>query len=463
MPRRILRPLTIAASGLCALVILAYAILLPRGHWQGDEFITIALMRHGSWAFERYFFVSWSPRAISNALYATYGAAVNATGRPLITACLGLLWIALGTACLAPALLRAPRVPRALTGLAIFALFLVGHDVTEVFYWPGGGLSYLPTLAGAAWLFWCLTDGPPLCVSRQVGAALALCLIAGCSEVGIFLALTICACLAPYLFRPAIRQALWLLPGFGIAAVDLYFLLHGRVGTIEMRGPDAPTVHHIGASLRAAILPFTAQLLAPDTGPAGAAAVARSIVARLAIFLAARWAAPSLTPNRVPALLLPYAAALLLADFATIAASYDQFGVLCCNRHDTMRACFVCLSLVCLGAWSAGRWPPRAARPTWAEAAWVGAILLLFVPELGGLAADLKSMPKVVTARAQTWASGFSAGPDMVLTLEPQGRVVNANSFPTGTFTRDKTTAWYDLGILNFFNKDRLTVVKPAP
>jgi hypothetical protein len=40
--------------------------------------------------------------------------------------------------------------------------------------------------------------------------------------------------------------------------------------------------------------------------------------------------------------------------------------------------------------------------------------------------------------------------------------LVHATGFAPGTFTHDKTTPWYDEGILNFFGKERVTVVKPA-
>ena len=434
-----------ACCTLLLAVILAYAMLLPRARWQGDEYFILGQMRDGGWPYIRSWYLGWSPRLVSDILYVGYGAAVQAMHRPLAASCMALLWAMLGCACVLPARATPHRQMRVPAGLALFALFLAGHAVTETFYWPAGGLSYLPTLAGTVWLFWLCADGLQ---ARQASAAAALFITAGSSEVGVFIALAACACIgAAQIGRPWQRWA-WMLPGLALALLDLALVLHGRVGTPEGRGADPALLHHAGASLAAAVPRLLHTLAMPDTG----AALLPSLVARILIFAAARGSLGTLRGPALPA----FGAGLLLAAYLSIASANYQFGRPCCQRHDTMRACLVVLAIAAFGASSVRLWP--VARTAFAAPAWAAATLILFLPATPALWADLRQTGQATADRTQTWQSGKAAGPDMVFIRDPEGQVINATRFATGNFEAGHGLAWYQDGILGYFHKQRMIV-----
>ncbi len=444
------RPAAWFWPGMCCCVmtavIAAYGVLLPRARWQGDEYLVFGLLREGGWSYLLHWYLTWSPRLVSDLLYGAYGAAVLAWHRPFAGSCIAVLWAGLACACLAPAWRgNAYRLSRLAAGFSLFALFLVGHGVTEVFYWPAGGLSYIPTLAGAVWLFWLLLDGLGTQTRRHVAAGLALFLVAGSSEVGAFTALSVVACVGAAQSRLPWRRSVWLLPGLAVALVDLALVLHGRVGAIELGGADPAVLHHAGAALRRGVAKFAGELVRPDLPGGAAVAAPLVVVSRLLIFFGARWGLgrPRAAGGALPA----FGAALLLASLASLVSGYFQFGRLCCERHDTMRACFITLALAALGA----AWP--RVRPNVAAGAWVAAVLLLFVPAVPALLADYGSMERAVAAHARTWVSGTSPGTAMVFTIDPSGRVISGCGFPPGSASLSAEPAWWQRGMLTFFAK----------
>ncbi len=445
--------LLVACCAIVLGVIAAYAALLPRARWEGDEYLVFALQRELGWTFFRLWYVSWSPRLFSDVLFGLYGMAVLALHRPLAGSCMAVLWAGLAAACVVPAWRGGPgRLSRLLVGLGLFALFLVGHAATEVFYWPAGGLSYLPTLAGAVWLFWLLADGAGAQGWRQVGAAAALFVIGGSSEVGVFLALAIAGCVGPAQVGQPWRRALWLLPGVAVALVDLGLVLHARVGTIEMADGDPAVLHHARAAVLRAIPSFARDLARPAYGGGSAVSVELSLAARLLVVLGAHWSFGRMAGRR--RLPVAFGVALLLAAFASGASAYYQFGRLCCGRHDTMRACLIVLALASFGA----AWPYR--RPAAGAACWAAAVLLLFVPAAPSVLADYRSMDRAIAARARTWQSGTAPGSAMVFEIEPPGRVLSKTGFAPGLARSGPAAAWWQSGILRFFDKQTATIVQ---
>ena len=446
---RLGRPAAWVWPGVCCClmmgVITAYGVLLPRARWQGDEYLVFARLRAGGFGYLLHWYLTWSPRLVSDMLYGAYGAAVLTWHRPLAGSCMAVLWAGLGVACLVPAWGSvAHRLSRLAAGFGLFALFLVGHSVTEVFYWPAGGLSYLPTLAGTVWLFWLLLDGLGTRV-RLLAAGLALCIVAGSSELGIFIALSVAVCVGAAQSRAPWRQSAWLLPGVAVALVDLALVLHGRVGTIEGGGGDPALLHHGGAALLAGVVAFARELVRPDFSDGAALSALLSVVSRILIFAAGHW---SFDKSRAPGGALPaFGVALLLAALASLASGYFQFGRLCCARHDTMRACLITLAVAAFGA----AWPRL--RPNAAAGAWAAAVLLLFVPAWPALLADYRSMDRAVAAHARTWVSGTSSGDTMVFAVEPSGRVIEGCGFPAGSASVSGAPAWWQLGVLEFFGK----------
>ena len=446
---RLGRPAAWLLPGLCCCLMLgvvaSYAALLPRARWQGDEYMVFARLRAGGWGYFAHWYLTWSPRLVSNLFYGAYGAAVLAWHRPFAGSCMVVLWAALACACVLPAwFTNENRLPRVVAGLSLFAAFLVGHSVSEVFYWPAGGLSYIPTLAGVVWLFWLLLDGMGLRVRRQVCAGLALVIVAGSSEVGIFAALSIAAGVSCVQLGLSWRRSAWVLPGVAVAVADLALVLHGRVGTIEVGGGDPLVLHHAGAALMQAIPAFARGFVRPDFAGGAPLSAPNSLLSRLLILAGAHW---TFGKTRAPGLLPAFGAALLLAAFASLASGYFQFGRLCCSRHDTMRACFIALAAAAFGA----AWPYW--RPNAGAAAFAGAVLVLFLPATPALLADHRSMDRAVSARAQTWASGTSPGDTMVFIVEPPGRLIDGYGFTPGFASASRDAAWWQLGVLQFFGK----------
>ena len=105
-------------------VIAAYAALLPRARWQGDEYLVFAMLRAGGWDYLLHWYLTWSPRLVSDVLFGLYGAIVLALHRPLAGPCMAVLWAGLACACVIPAWLAdANRLPRVVAGLGTVRTF----------------------------------------------------------------------------------------------------------------------------------------------------------------------------------------------------------------------------------------------------------------------------------------------------------------------------------------------------
>ncbi|MGI4976690.1 MAG: hypothetical protein ACRYG6_07085, partial [Janthinobacterium lividum] len=173
------------------------------------------------------------------------------------------------------------------------------------------------------------------------------------------------------------------------------------------------------------------------------------------------------------------AASLLAASFLSIAAALWQFGLVCCQRHDSFRQCLDVLvlllfaALAARGAGGRGVAGPVAAVPRTdggrdvaAGSAWLLVALGLVLAHRGPLErrlpslwADYLHLPSLLAARNRTWASGASPGPGMVFVEPPQGLVVGETDWPEGTFSLTPTPPWYMLGILLFYGKQQVSVV----
>ena len=450
------------ACALFAAIILAHAGLLPLSRWQGDEYLYVALLRQGGWHFIANRFMHWGPRPWSELLLWLFGVAVNHAHRPLSGRFVSLLWAGLGLACIAPACAPAPRRMRRLAfGLGLFALYLVGHPLAEMFFWPSGAAAYLPTLAGMTWLFWCLvTPGGPI---PRAQAGLALLLAAGCSEVGLFFTFAFAGCAAVLAMRRGLRAYLWILPGLVVAALDLWLLLHGRAGSAERPGASGPLLHHAWPSLWQGVAGLPAEMLVSGAHEGQPGDVFLHAAALGAAVLAGRWCLGALPRTRAAELGALAVALLGTAVLSRAAADY-QFGELCCQRHETMRHCLTLLAFLAAGAGSGAVWPTRAGVALPGLAVWGMAALLLAGSRVEPLLATYRRMPAVFAARAATWHAGLAPSPDMVFVMEPGTPMLpELGGFAPGTIRLDQSPPWYDLGVLLFFDKRVLIVARPSP
>ena len=176
-------------TAMFGVLIAACLGLLPLGHWQ-DEYWQFSRLRERSvWT------RLWrrSPRPVSEAILYVYALAVEWLQRPLIAEVLAVLWLLLLASCFATlgfsrrearAEGLEPVRYKALLGSSLLAMFLIGHPVGEMFYWPVGAAAYLTTLAALCALLFLLLDGA---IARTGGRALAcvtLLLAAASAEVG---------------------------------------------------------------------------------------------------------------------------------------------------------------------------------------------------------------------------------------------------------------------------------------
>jgi hypothetical protein len=438
-------------------VVAVYAGLLVRSRWQADEYLDFALLREGGAGFMLHRLLHWGPRPWSELLLWAYGTAVNHVRRPLAGSAEAVLWAGWLLLTVGPAWRGQGRWHRLALGLGLAALFLLGSGVAEVFYWPAGSVAYLPTLAAATALFWCLADGIE---RRQIPAAAALVLAAGSSEVGVFLTLAFALCAVVLAGRRGITRLWWIAPGLLLGGGLMLLLLRGRVGTIEIAS-TGPYVHHAGASLLGACRIFALEVLGLGDPPWADAGLAEGLGVKALVFLAA-WLMWPPTPRTAAGALLPaLAAALILAAFATVATALYQFGLLCCERHETMRACFVLLAAAIAGVWCAQHIPVRdaGALATLPMLLAVGAMLALRAP---ALVEAYRLIQAAEEARAQTWRSGQQSVTDsMTMVLMPSGKLIPTGDAETpGTYVLDADTTWYVRGVLQYFRKTRLTVTR---
>jgi hypothetical protein len=481
--------LALLATLVLAAVLAAHAALLPGGRWQGDEYGLLAAHHQQGLGFLRYRLLNWSPRPFSESLDSIYAWLVFHWRAPLIAPALGFVWAMLGLAA-ASLLLGGDRPPwpgppwpgppwagprwpglvwRGLIVAAVLAAFLLGHKIGEMFYWPLGALAYLPALAGltaAAFLIIRGLDRPGQ-GGRRLACAAALLLAAGSAETGAMAALGVCGLIgltelpgwargarAPW--RRLAGSAWWAVPMLASATV-LVFLSRGRAGSAaEIQGVAA---HQLWPSLVTAAWQFGALLVTPD-GP-GSPLAWWLLVLFAGLAGAWRISGAVAAPARH---LLVLAAGLLLGAYASLASAAWEFGVPCCERHDSFRACLAVLALVALAALASragGAWGRVPA------AAWPLLLLLGLLPPALDRAqpwlAEWRQIHTQIALRRADWASGQAPGPGMRLYQPLRAYVVNGGGVPAkGRFDRASgDVPWYVQGVLDFFGKQTVDFVDP--
>ncbi|SDV49678.1 hypothetical protein [Chitinasiproducens palmae] len=345
----------------------------------------------------------------------------------------------------------------------------------------------------------------PLCVALAVAAT--------STEVGAMFvaAFGLLVVVASTLDRGALRALKWVgLPvvlAFGVIGL-LYF---GRVTqSIEVMG-QATVAHHLAPALRASVHAVLVAMVSLDGTSSGVLNVVAGLAVKglftigcrrlLAPFMTpppASHAAPAMSLHRLPAvgmeLALPNAGTheaagpgaspagipVLLAAFAcaclgvvalSIGAAFYQFGLLCCERHDTFRQCLVYLGLAsAAAAWAAGRRHRRcgvrpgavsrvtAPRPVQGASLLLAGAAIAFLAALPALHADFRSYRRFAAVRAQNWQAGRAPGDTMSFAQHPPGRVVGGMVVEQGRYERGPNTpAWID-GVLMLFGKRSVTL-----
>ena len=451
--RRSLRPLIALVALLGLAVTLAHAALIGAGQWQADEYLNFGLLRdHGlDQVIQRV--ATWSPRPLSEAVLALYGLCVLALHRPLIAPMLAGCWLALFAAIALAVRPARGTAARLAVACVVFALFLLGPSISEAFYWPMAAAPYLLCLAGVSMTVIGLVDDPAGAHGRRV-ALLGMVIAATSAEVGIFFVL----CLGPLLAAQSLaarprgepRHALaWLLPVL-IALPLVIAVVHGP----RVSGPrDGWTLGHahyhlLGVALRDGIAGLPGELAGDGSA------------ARLLLLLAVAGGAYLLLggpQTRAPAAtrLLALGASLLGGIvLSRIAADY-VFGIACCERHETMRQCFVLLLALVAGACAASL-RPAPVRLAPVGALLVGAALLAgAVPRVPAVRHDLALVAEVRRVTRANWTSGLATDtPVMTLRDTPQGDVVHTGlPITPGRYDAGPAQQWFITGVLDFFGK----------
>lgn len=455
------------AVTLMVLVVILHLGLLAAGHWQGDEYYQFAMLRNHGWRFVLARVIGFSPRPISEALLFLYGRAVETSRDALIAPFLLLLWSLL-IASSVTTLRRQGRLVRLLLGCSLLTMFLLGHSVGEMFYWPMAAAAYLPTLAAQTFIFFRLLDGRSPSTKDRLLLAAALIVAAGSSEVGaafvvLFAGFGLVALLiAPLHARRSATDALFLAPALVLALALLG--LHAYFRPLLPQLADTTTLGHPLVSLLAGVPQLARDIISLAEDSTGTSNLLIGVTVKVLLFVGFRWCCSQLFDGgRSRLLLVAFALSLVGASLISILAADYEYGMLCCERHGTLRECMMLLALASVAALPTGigRFGHDAIfRQFTGPLALLLAIGIALAPRLSALAHDYGEYHRLVRARSETWLSGQAATDKMVFHLMPRGQVVGSENLPLrASASMDEHPPWYVAGILFFFRKDALQSV----
>lgn len=412
-----------ACVATCALVVLAtllaHAVLLPAGHWQ-DEYKTFPIFWEHGWRGWWGRIVLWSPRPLSETLLFLYAQSVRLAGEPLIGPSLAFGWGLLASAATAGiwCVRGRRRIEVALVGLSVPCLLLAQPRIAEFFYWPQSALAYLPATAGVLVAAWIVIFSDVHSRTGRWLLAVSLTAAAASAEVAAVLVIAFAACLL------LVRQwRAWVVAPVAMSLLVLAMTSSTRLGAAGEIFGDPRIAHHVFAAASAATWAFARETFGTASLPK-------------VLFLAGTWLVLRRTPGHVMNLrvVLALAFACFAAMFISIAAAYYQFGVLCCDRHETWRQALCWVGLLLCAAAAAHRLPSNpmgidvglllvAAAVAWSVSLRVPAVL-----------ADWRGMAARVAVNEANWEAGRQNADDMVFRTLPPGKVVGGLALPEGRF-----------------------------
>lgn len=450
---------------LAATVVIVHAGLIPAGRWQADEYFMIGLYRELGQPLLWERLTHAGPKPVSDSLLYIYARAVLTLDRPHIIIALVVLWAVLVPAfafgfC-GPGPARRKRVVMA---ISVPALFLLGHPVGEMFYWPDGALVYLPAIAGISFAAFQIIQGLDAPPGRRFACACGLLFAAGSAESGAMTALAICGLMAIVELLAWRREGgtlrlLWLvLPAAASTAALVLVLVNRVAGPPEIS--QGGTYHALLPSLSAAISDFPRLIALADGASATGLAILAFAWAGLACYFR-HGTIGKASVNQLVAL----AAGLFAGAYLILASAYFQFGEPCCQRHETFRGCLTVLTTLTLAALAAR----LATSRLWQQVPRATGPILLSLALLTGLAAripaviaDYRQIPAVIAVRQANWYAGHQPGATMVFLIAPAPNVVNSDNLPVrGHFTKASDNPWFIAGLLRFFAKDEVEIRDP--
>ena len=450
------RTLTFASTTALLGVILCYASLLPLGKWHPDEFTRLHSMQTYGWRALADMIFGWAPRPVSELILWAYDLIVTWSGQPHAAYFLAAIW-AVTLAGLYFVARREQRHP-ALIATVLVAAFLLLEKPGEMFYWPVGAAAYLLQVATLGMA--CLLTAERQPDSWLIGMALVA--AAWCSEIGAMTVLLYCAFLLVAQLSWVHRVRLcW--PTWGVVVVASLFpivitALHRRTIN-EVMLPGSPTVGSLWRSLIAALPDQLHELVTARLG-AGWWVIPAALAVKLLLFSSFRAFAADRsvdTNAKVRSVLLGLA--LTVSGFASIVLSYDKFGIVCCERHETLRATLTVLAIYSF----AQAWPTRQSRP-WQAGLLALPLLAVFCWRAPDLIYDHSLIGPTLSNRIALWQSGERPGPTMIWTNAPTPRIADGDwRLPLGSYTLMSGAGqgeldWRVRSILEFFGKQNLNV-----
>jgi hypothetical protein len=466
-----------------ALIILAYFALVGIGQWQADEYADFAPSNHPFTAFlDR---LAWSPRPLSESLFAVYGRLTLELKHPLTAVFLGLLWIGFLVAGLArfgdddrTFRGRHELCEVRLTGLALIAVFLTGNRLTEVFYWPAGAVAYLPTLSASLFVFLYVAEGALDSPKGRFRCGLALGCAALSSETGAFFAASYAVVAIVFKVTRRVgrhndaqelRPFAWvLLPGICGALV----LITARLNRFRMSEPVpaelSATIGHPAASLAAALSHLASSTLGPGQQQHGWIVFNLEFLslASLAAGISLYWTRIGRLPPWHRRDIVCLASAFLFASLLTLIATYVHHGLAVGERHDVLVRCWVRLvaasaAIVVLGSSRLQRTRKHHLLQACAPVCLIFGVVVLW--HVTPLMREYRAYGAVYRAIQGNFNSGFASGGHTIEWLLPPNRgVITPATMEPGTYTPETLTD-YPRYILAYFNKQAIVIRECRP
>lgn len=457
-----------AALAWMVCIVALYAGLIGNGQWQGDEYLAFAFQRMFGFAEFRHRLAVWSPRPVSETLIALYALCVDRFRAPLIVGFLAVLWsscIAVVLAAVASA--GGGRARHLLMPATVIAMALLLNRPGELFFWPVGAAAYLTTCCGiTALVLWQVADGR-VCTRRQEWAhLLGLVALSWCSELGaLFVVLFGAVIGVRAAWRRTGRVYWWAIPTVLALALILWVRFSRASGSLLLV-PGSVYAGHWLRSARAAAADFSGELVGFGDEAGKPALTIVAAASKLLLFAGFLCVCPGACPggrSRERVLLLAgLVAALLAAAWLSALLAYENFGMLCCQRHASFREWMIVLALLVGGSLCGlrlGRPRPRLAAACLALAAG-----LCLAVRAGALRHDYALRRAEAHARSASWRSGLDPqSTAMVFELPPATRLSDDVPLAPGLYRAKDPIAWPYLGILLFFGKQSLEVRAPAP
>lgn len=462
------------ASAVMAAIVLLHAGLTPGGSWDGDEYYNFALERVLGWRYVWHRLYAVSPRPLSEAVLWLYDGAVTAVGAPLVAPFLLLLWTVLVAG--AVLALWRPGDPgkawRVAAALGLVAMFLLGHAVREMFYWPFGAAPYLLAMTGIVVVTFRLIAGPVRTRRDRTICALALLVAAGSSETGQFFVVGCTATLAvtalPGWFAASAgdaRQAPWyllpLLAALALLGVMLTFRVPGATAGLTA---DPTYFHRFLPSVREALGTLPAELFGRDPyypAPGSRQIIVADVLLFLGLTGCLRAGLAGTPPPRRQ--LLALASGVVASVVGSLAAAYYRFGMLCCQRHHTFRLCLVVVLIVVLARF-AGQLSRRSASGLLSSlggpVCLVAAASILLMVRLPAAVGDYRLLGADARATRANWAALRDPAPTMRFHLPVHGAVIEGFAWQPGPMTSDLAKSWFQAGVLLYFGKSGGDVVE---